>query len=804
MFSLAFCQRMGDWFSARFCCIRSCLATSYLATGCLVTVGVGLLPGVGLADDLPPVSEIRTARGLVDMRRRHDETIWSKEVQAQLFEDTFVKLWDALIHEDDKFAVLQRFDFDRILLPTAPATEALDHQISRVKGTGEPKEYTRAGFQSLLTRYENDGYQIIETEWHHQAFQAQTKTEPAVSTVSVLIHAMHPPTQRRFVVRGNLELKWRMSSEENLVPSASPGKQNPSTIDARGLQVYVRAGAPAFETVDVENYQCDSTGRTAPTTIHPIMVRDLNKDGKPEMIVGGFNRVYWNQGDFKFETRPFCEHPVKHVNAGVMGDFDGDGVEDYIAAGKNDYVYFFKGEPGGKFTTPGKPVDSIEKLRVPVSVAAGDIDGDGDVDIYVGQQKPGYQNGDIPTPYYDATDSYPSYLLLNDGTGSFTDATPDSGIGRKTLRRNFSATFVDLDDDGDLDLLLTSDFSGTDLFINDGTGKFVDQSDTMRPVGHAFGMSHSFGDYNLDGQLDFITIGMSSTTARRLEKMGLGREEFPEYNAARMKMGYGNRLFLRNPKGTDGFQQAEFNNSCARTGWSWGSTTLDFDRDGDQDIYIVNGQTSGQTTKDYCTRFWCHDVYYKRGERPDAAIKDLFGKMAPLFSGNAISWNGYEHNALLMNLGGNGFANIGFLMGCSFEFDSRSAVSADLDGDGRVDLLVEHRDTRKTQRNLHIVRNQWNDTNHWIGIRLEPKAGSKTSPFGAKVVVTLQDGRKLLQHCLAGHSVWAQHLDWIHFGLGSDAAIESVKIHWPGGKVSELSHPEVDQYHTVTPPMTKE
>ena len=122
------------------------------------------------------------------------------------------------------------------------------------------------------------------------------------------------------------------------------------------------------------------------------------------------------------------------------------------------------GDKGGRFPFVGRPVRSIGKLTVPVSAAAGDIDGDGDLDLFIGQQKPGYVNGDIPTPYYDARDSFPSFMLRNDGQGNFTDITNVSGIGDKARRRNFSSTFVDLDDDGDLDLLLTSDFAGTDLF----------------------------------------------------------------------------------------------------------------------------------------------------------------------------------------------------------------------------------------------------------------------------------------------------------------------------------------------------
>lgn len=730
---------------------------------------------------------IKTAGELVRIRQKLDQTVWSAEVQAQQHENTFVRLWDNLIHRSDKFNVLREFEFDEIVFAASTKKRRMDHDIELTAGAGEKSRISREQFQQLVTKYQQAGYEIIETEWHHQAFTPEGKDSPARSTVSVLLHVTHNASNRRFIVRGNLELEWRNTP-------TNPSKV-PSIIDATGVQILARAGTPAFEPVLVENFQCDQSGKTSPTTIHPVIVHDLNDDGLPEVIAGGFNRVYWNLGNWKFEQGKFCEFPVRHLNGGVIADFDGDGLDDFIAAGKNDFIHFFKGSPGGKFLNPGKPIRSTGRLRIPVGVATGDINGDGSLDLFVGQQKHGYQNGEIPTPYYDAADSYPSFMLLNDGQATFRDITEFSGLGRKSRRRNFSASFVDLDDDSDLDLLMTSDFWGTDLFLNEGnSGTFVDATDTLRPLGFAFGMSHSFGDYNLDGMLDFITIGMSSTTARRLEKMGLGREEFPDYNAARMKMGYGNRLFVRDK---DGFRQAEFSDTCARTGWSWGSTTLDFDRDGDQDIYIVNGQTSGKTTKDYCTRFWCHDIYYKEGERPDQAIQELFGKMQPLFSGNAISWNGYEHNALLMNLDGKGFVNIGFLMNCSFEFDSRTTVCGDLDADGRVDLLVEHRDIRTDQRNLHFVKNQWPEENHWIGFQLKAKPG--IAALGAKVTVTRQDGRKLVQHCVSGHSVWAQHADWVHFGIGKDNSIKSVSVRWPGGKTTNLANPTVDQYHVVSP-----
>ena len=747
----------------------------------------------------PPMP--RTARELVVSRQHYDETVWGDEVQAQRYESTFVKLWDDLNFKGDKYKVLQDFAFDKLIVGRKLITQQLDWGIESSTFGDEVREIPATDWPHVLSKLQAAGYKIIETEWHHQKFEPAQVDRPARSVVSVLLHVEHPPTTQRFVVKGNLKIEWTAAPRFES-SAADPSDRTfvaakAGTIDATEVKVIHRKGEPAFRQQILKEYDCDPTGKIFPTTIHPVILHDLNHDGLPEVVIGGYNLVYWNQGDWKFKpAKLHVDQRNFHPNAGVFADFTGDGVTDYLCGIKNGFPHLFVGTPGGKFPSPGKELKiSEEKLLSPTGMAAGDIDGDGDLDVFIGQQKPGYQNGDIPTPYYDANDSYPSYLLLNDGTGQFRDVTAEAGLGQKNRRRNFSATFVDLDDDDDLDLMLTSDFSGADLFYNDGRGNFTDVTHKLRPRGYAFGMSHTFGDYNLDGHLDFMVVGMSSTTARRLERLNLGRAEFPDYNKARMQMGYGNRMYLYDG---ENFVQAPFNASVARTGWSWGSTTLDFDCDGDQDLYVVNGQTSGKTTQDYCTRFWCHDVYYKRGERPDKAIRELFGKLAPLFSGNSISWNGFEHNALLMNLEGEDYLNVGYLMDVAYEFDSRCAVSGDLDGDGRVDILVEHKDVRNNKSNLYFVRNQWTHANHWIGVHLR-QDGPSPSPLGAKVTVQLTDGRKLLQHNLSGHSVWAQHANTVHFGLGKSAKVEAILVRWPDGTVSELREPGVDQYHTLRP-----
>src|SRR5947207_15125749 len=93
-------------------------------------------------------------------------------------------------------------------------------------------------------------------------------------------------------------------------------------------------------------------------------------------------------------------------------------------------------------------------------MTCGDIDADGDLDVFLAQYEEPYANGTTPNPYYDANDGNPCYLLLNDGHGNFNDATIGSGLEKKRQRRSYSASFADLDDDGALDLVVVSDFAG--------------------------------------------------------------------------------------------------------------------------------------------------------------------------------------------------------------------------------------------------------------------------------------------------------------------------------------------------------
>jgi hypothetical protein len=257
-----------------------------------------------------------------------------------------------------------------------------------------------------------------------------------------------------------------------------------------------------------------------------------------------------------------------------------------------------------------------------------------------------------------------------------------------------------------------------------------------------------------------------------------------------MRMAFGNRMYLA---ADSGWREPEFREQVARTGWTWGTTTFDFDNDGDPDIFVANGHESGESTKDYCTNFWTHDIFDGQSE-PAPALNSMFGEMIEGFSEGNESWDGYQKNHLLMNRSGEGFVNIAFLIGLADEFDSRAAVSADMDLDGRVDVIVVEDRGIKGQK-LHIYRNQIETENHWIGIRLREE-GAGLSPVGASVTVRTAD-RTQVGRVVTGETLMGQHPTTLHFGLAGLEQVESIEVQWIGGVKRIVENPEIDQYHLI-------
>lgn len=730
----------------------------------------------------PTTEAPATASEHLALRERLDRTVWKEEVEAQHHEEPFIRLWDDLRLRADKFAVLKAFGFSRVQFQEPSSPRRLDSGVRFFPLEGKPVSLERAEWDAWLDEIEAQGYRIVQTEWHHAGFSPKSDAGPATSLVNFVIDVRREEPARRASIRGELHVRWADTTGDGATPLAE-------SIEARDVSLLVRDAPPAFEVVHTV-----ATGAER-DRLMPLIVYDLDRNGFCEIVLGGLNRVYWNRGQGQFDAEAITPG-LDIFDTGVIADFTGDGQADFVCVGKDRRPAICAGKPDGRFHPPRRCADVL--VNFPKSMTAGDIDNDGDLDLWIGQYKFLYTDGAMPTPFYDANDGYPAFLLVNDGTGTFSDITESAGLAAKRRRRTYSSSLVDLDDDGDLDLMTVNDFSGVDVYRNDGDRRFTDVTDAWLSDRHLFGMAHTLSDFNLDGRLDMYLIGMSSTTARRLDRLQLGREDHPDINRMRKVMGYGNRLLLRADRdAAPYYEQSPFNDRVARTGWSWGTTSFDFDRDGDRDIYIANGHQSGESARDYCTRYWCHDVYTGTSKANEGLLELFRHTLRDLKLGE-ISWNGFEHNVLLMNLGGADFVNVGFLMGIGFEFDARGVVSEDLDADGRPDLLVVQSragGSEPAEYTLHVTRNRMPGDDHWIGVRLYESAEGP-SPIGAQVIVHTDRGPQI-HRVVTGDSFSSQHSTFAHFGLGAEMRVESVEVRWLDGTRTVVPAPEIDRYHTI-------
>ncbi|MBT5304704.1 MAG: CRTAC1 family protein [Candidatus Scalindua sp.] len=733
-----------------------------------------------------------------------DEKYWKQEVLAQTYEAPIIAMWDQLRISVEKLEIFKKFLPDSWIPPTNP-------EITTINSLIESHEY-EAGYvphshdQQLdfIEKLRKQKFKIIQSEWHHLNFQKAGPTY--LSTVSFEIHAVNP--DNRFIIKGLLEIRWNKDKRDHA-----------DQVKCQKLTVLRKKGGSVFAKIKIppipESHQKLPPRIRKEVSTHNswLLLYDLNKDGLSEIILPQENTVYWNQGNLKFIPKPLSEYSWKIVSCAIIADINADGNPDLIFAGSNSLeqdqwgywmmekqsLVILKGNSQGEFNQPGEFI--MTGLMSSSVITAGDIDKDGDLDLWIGQYLGAYKSGQMPTPYYDANDGYPSYFLINENHGkSFRDATESSGLLNKRFRRTYSASFVDLDEDGHLDLLKVNDFAGFDLFYNNGKGVFRNVTQEKVNKSSLFGMAHSFGDFNKDGHLDFYVTGMSSTTARRLDKMGCQRPDFAEYDRKRMDMAYGNRMYLWDSKGI--FKQPEFRDQVARTGWSWGCSSLDFDNDGNQDIYVANGHNSRKTAQDYCTHFWRDDIY-RGNSKPDPELSTIYRAVFNMNEKHGHSWNGFEHNHLLVNQGEKGFINLSFLMGIALEEDCRAVVSDDLDGDGKVDLLVTEPNKPGHRGQLFVLKNNFPNKSSWIGVQLEDeklihkkeiiKGGS---PIGTKVKLKIQ-GQEQIAVFVNGDSFTCQHSLTKHFGLGQNKKVDSLEVLFPNGTKKVIKNPKTNQYHKV-------
>ena len=648
---------------------------------------------------------------LIEFEQQAATQFWKSELMADERGRIVETLWDKINHSTNKLAEFERgFAPGELKLPVFSEGQPAPHDL-RVFTAKESRKLNGPKWVDHLRNQQQEGWQLAACEVRFIQITSHT-----TGTFYVSAHLVNERTETRAILEGNVDITFA-------------GSEFPfRSVDASRLELRLRPGPPAFS----EMFYAEIPPHEGSFFIDPLIVWDSNGDRQLEVILAAANVILRREASGRWTPDKFIETDLGLIFGGILGDFIGDGTTDFLAATFEGAV-LYEGTKDGRFSQTPRPVWIAQpRLKYAQCFTAGDVDADGDLDLFIGQYKLPYIQGQMPFPYFDANDGYPSFLLLNDGQGNFSDITPASGLSARRGRRVYSSSLVDLDSDRDLDLVLVSDFAGLDAFENDGSGKFTDATKKWFDETRGFGMAHSFADFNADGRLDVLMIGMNSPTADRLASAGLKRDYDMPDHGMREAVTFGNRLFFGTADGK--FRQNSIGAQVARTGWSWGSAAGDLDNDGFPDLYIANGHATGESVHDYESEFWRHDIYVGKSQEnwlADSYFRQKFARRG----GSGHSYGGYERNRLFLNAGGTNFIEVAHLFGVAMEQDSRNTAFQDLDSDGRLDLIVTTFEAYpRTRQTIRFFRNNLPVANQAVTVRLanDKQTGSAGKLLGSR------------------------------------------------------------------------
>jgi hypothetical protein len=427
----------------------------------------------------------------------------------------------------------------------------------------------------------------------------------------------------------------------------------------------------------------------------------------------------------------------------AVGDYDGDGFPDlYVTQYPHSILYHNNGD--GTFTD----VTAKAGVAAPgwaTSAVWFDYDNDGRLDLFVchfadyskdklkfcGDKLTGERSYCIPTIY----DPMPCWLFHNNGDGTFTDVSRESGIA-KSLAKAWGAVAADLNNDGLLDLYVTNDTVPNFLFANRGKGKF-EEIGMLAGVGvNAFGKPRSgmgvdAADYDQDGWIDLFEANVDH------EMYSLYHNDKNEaFSDVALPMGIG---------------------EATRMLSGWGLKFFDYDKDGNLDLLLCNGH-------------------------PD----DKVDKKIPGVK--------YREHMLLFKNDGKNFRNVSANSGPIFSqpLAGRGLALGDFDNDGSVDILI-------TQNNAApvLLRNNAGGQNHWLGVKLVGRKAN-IDAIGAKITYRAGELERH-QFKVGGGSYLSSHDPRMVLGLGQHTKVDWLEVKWPepSGKIERFTNLPINRYITI-------
>jgi len=424
----------------------------------------------------------------------------------------------------------------------------------------------------------------------------------------------------------------------------------------------------------------------------------------------------------------------------AVGDYDGDGFPDiYVTQYGRNILYHNNGN--GTFT------DVTEKAGVGVlgwssSAVWFDYDNDGRLDLFVGQfvdfdkvngcgiAANGERHYCIPRIFKPM----PSWLFHNNGDGTFTDVSKESGIGSH-LGKTWGVVATDVNNDGYMDLFVSNDTVANFLFVNRGHGRF-DEVGLQADVAYSAegrprsGMGVDSADFNEDGWMDLFVANIDEEIFSLYQN-----NKDLTFDDLSMPLGIG-----------------------LATRWmsGWGLKFFDYDNDGNLDLILANGF-------------------------PD----DLVEEFSSLVK--------YQEPLLLFQNTGHGFKNVSDQGGAAFSrsFAARGLALGDFNNDGAVDVLVGVNDGAPV-----LLKNNAGTKNHWLGIKLIGTK-SNADAVGARVTYQAGDLKRSRMK-VGGGSFMSSHDPRLVLGIGQRTKMDWLEVRWPQpGGTERFTNLPLDRYITI-------